>query len=163
MDENSKRDGETSGGKDLLEEEIRPLVEGMGFLVVEAAYQRAKAGIRIYLVIHRAEGVGMEDTAEVYRAVYPRLEVLFDSRDIHLEISSPGVSRKIKSNREYEIFTGQKVKVLPMDSSEWYKGHIKGVLDGKLELDVKGKTITLPLTDIKKAQLLFEWGNGEKK
>ncbi len=158
MEETGKRRDDT-----VLREEIFPMIQGMGYQIVEFEWQRTRAGIRIYLVIYREGGISMDDTSGVYRAVYPRMEILFDTRDIHLEISSPGVSRRIKGTHEYDIFAGRRIKVLPMDSSEWYKGTNRGVQNGKLELDVDGEMIDIPISNIKKAQLLFEWGNGEKK
>lgn len=105
------------------------IIEGMGFQVVEAQYRRLRASIQVVIFIYRAEGVSLADCTDVYRTVMPRLEVVLDSREINLEISSPGISRSIKYFREFSIFTGRKLRLMERDENEWIEGTIASADD----------------------------------
>lgn len=103
-------------------EEVVPLLEGLGFQLVELSTVNRKGTLHVHLTIYSPEGVNLDDCAEVYTALMPRLEVLSGNRDIHLEVSSPGVNRSIKSGREFGLFEGKGVKVLTADADDWVGG-----------------------------------------
>ncbi|ORC37224.1 hypothetical protein B4O97_03275 [Marispirochaeta aestuarii] len=112
------------------------IIQGMGFSVVEAQCRPVKGSVQVVIYIYSSEGVSLDDCTKVYRTVMPRLEVALDSRDISLEISSPGISRNIKFFREFAIFTGRRIRVLTEDSSEWVQGDLIHADDDEIVLTV---------------------------
>jgi len=80
-----------------------------------------------------------------------------------LEISSPGMDRALHKQADYERFTGRLAKVWtdqPFDEMSFFEGRLAGVSDGKVKLDLKGKTprtLELPLALIRKAHLVVEF------
>jgi ribosome maturation factor RimP len=109
---------------------IEPLLSAMGFSLVELSLGRRKGTTRVGVVIHRKEGVGVEDCAAVSGALLPRLETLPELLDVSLEVSSPGTERTIRSPSEYALFTGRGVRILSGNETEWRRGIIDAV-DGE--------------------------------
>lgn len=144
---------------ELLEETVRkelePAIGGMGFILIEARVIKAKKSSTVRVIIYNPQGTGVADCEAVSRRVYPILELVEELGDFSLEVSSPGIGREIKIDGEYEVFRGQGVSVLVTGESEWRKGVIDGVCERRLLLRIKGETVAIPLSDIKRARLAF--------
>jgi ribosome maturation factor RimP len=78
-----------------------------------------------------------------------------------LEVSSPGVERKLLKPRDYERFQGQKAKISlrdPVDGRRNWDGTLAGFESGVISLEIApGKTMRFPFEQIQKANLKFEW------
>jgi ribosome maturation factor RimP len=78
-----------------------------------------------------------------------------------LEVSSPGVERKLTRPRDFERFTGQKIKVVlrqPVEERRQWAGVLAGFTEGVITLEpAPGKTVRIPLEQVEKANLKFEW------
>ena len=141
--------------EDSLRNEITPLVEALGFSLVEVRVIKTKGNTTVRVIIDSARGVGVEDCAAVSRALHPRLELREDLGDFSLEISSPGIGRVLKRLEEYRIFTGRPVAVLLHDESEWRQGVIHSVENEHLILTVKDRQERLPFDRIKRTKLIL--------
>jgi ribosome maturation factor RimP len=95
----------------------------------------------------------VDDCAAVHQAVQPRIEVLQDNRDVYLEVSSPGLDRKFRTNREFAVFTGRGARLLRADNDQWVAGIIvdAGEDSVTLENDTGRETVAMEL--IRKARL----------
>jgi len=141
------------GLADRLNPIVEPLVDKLGFSIVELRSGAAREALRVSLVIYRPQGVNLDDCATVYRAVLPRIEVSENRRDVHLEVSSPGLNRTIKSANEFGVFLGRGVKILVKTSGEWITGTIDSATDHSLELQNSSGRSEYEFKDIVKAQL----------
>ena len=80
-----------------------------------------------------------------------------------LEISSPGLDRKLTRPVEFERFKGRLAKIStlqPVGNATFFEGRLAGVADGKVRLELKGReaqVVELPLEAIRKAQLIVEF------
>lgn len=80
-----------------------------------------------------------------------------------LEVSSPGMDRALRKPSEFERFTGRLAKVWteePVEEMRFFEGRLAGVADGKVRVELKGKTprtVELPLSSIRKANLVVEF------
>ena len=60
------------------------------------------------------------------------------------------------SRRSYELLA--RISTMePVENSTFFEGRLAGYRDGLVKLDVKGRIIELPLTGIRKANLVVEW------
>ena len=117
--------------------------------------------VRIY--IDRPDGVTHSDC----ELVSDKVGTILDAEDIvpgesyTLEVSSPGVERKLSKPRDFERFVGQKVKLSlrePMENQRHWEGTLRGFADGSILLEAAGgKQVSLPLSQVEKANLKFEW------
>jgi ribosome maturation factor RimP len=138
--------------EDSLYQELTPLCGGLGLSLVDCRFQQIKAGYTCQIILYKDGGVGTDDCAKVYRIIQPRLEILANSQDIHLEVSSPGTDRKIRLPREYAVFMGKGFTVVLRN------GHtVSGVLDAhdesSISLRTKGEAVRISLSDIAKSKL----------
>ncbi len=135
-----------------LNDVVKPLVEGMGFEIVELSVHSSGTILKIELVIFSESGVSVDDCSKIYRALFDRIEILFEGADLYLEVSSPGISRKLKYYEEFSIFLGRNVKILTHGSSEWVSGKIASVNDEVVSLESDDK-IDISFSKISKAKL----------
>ena len=134
-------------------DDIEPLLQTMDIAVVEINAAVVNRKFTVRLVIFRESGVSLGDCEAVYKVLKPRLELILESREPTMEITSPGIDRKIKSSREYAIFKGKGLRLLTEDSPEWINGFIQDCDDKKLILKVGDADTEIPLNIIKKAKL----------
>ena len=136
-----------------LYQELFPLVQSLGYTIVDVQDSVIKRERHVHVVIRNPHGnTSLDDCSAVSRLVQPRLTVLFDTRDIHLEVSSPGLRRSFKDIFEFEVFQGEHIRILIGD--QWIIGVLQG-FDGKevtLETEA-GKTAAYAVETIKKAKL----------
>ena len=145
-------------------ERIREAAErsakAVGVEVVDVEWKVGKQRfLRVY--IDKPGGVGHSDC----QAMSEQLGVVLDVEDLVpgpryvLEVSSPGLDRKLTRPAEFERFSGRLARIStnePVENSRFFEGRLAGVSEGRVKLDVKGRIIELPLTDIRKANLVVE-------
>ena len=139
---------------DAILEDIPPVIEGLGIHIVEYKRQVVKGVLHIVLVIYKTGGVTIEDCSEVHNTIMPRIEMIEDSRDIHLEVASPGIGRTLKSTEEFAVFQNLPVKILVKESKEWIQGVIENADDKQVVLKSDDSTYTLAYDTIQKAKLV---------
>jgi ribosome maturation factor RimP len=77
-----------------------------------------------------------------------------------LEVSSPGLDRKLRTPEEFERFEGRRARVVldePMENSRHWEGRLRGFAGGAVQLEVNGRVLALPLEKIRKANLVVEF------
>ncbi|MBI2685128.1 MAG: ribosome maturation factor RimP [Acidobacteria bacterium] len=78
-----------------------------------------------------------------------------------LEVSSPGVERKLCKPRDFEKSVGKKVKIVlrdPVANATTWIGMLRAFADNVLTVETAdGKTAQISLDRVKKANLKFEW------
>ena len=77
-----------------------------------------------------------------------------------LEVSSPGLDRKLTKAAEFERFAGRLARISttePVENQKFFEGRLAGFADGKVQIEVKGRVIALPMEGIRKANLVVEF------
>lgn len=132
---------------------IEPVINGLGFSLVEFTSHRNRSNLTVNAIIYKDSGVNLADCSAVYKTILPRIELLEESRSINLEVSSPGLSRNIKTVDEFEIFTGRKVRILKKDDSDWIHGSIDSVDNNSVNINISRQKTNIDFADINKAKL----------
>jgi len=76
-----------------------------------------------------------------------------------LEVSSPGLDRKLIKPGDYERFAGRLAKIWlnePVEHQSFIEGRLAGYADGIVKVSVKERELTVPYTAIRKANLVVE-------
>ncbi|OHD71999.1 MAG: hypothetical protein A2V99_05840 [Spirochaetes bacterium RBG_16_67_19] len=136
-----------------LREMVAPVVEGLGFRLVELGLHRSHSGSKVHVVIYRGEGVGVDDCAALSRNLKPRLELEAGLGEVGLEVSSPGLERVLKDPLEYEIFRGRGMRLWLRDAADWLDGINEGIADGAVDFASGGRRLSIRLEEIVKAKL----------
>ena len=127
------------------------------------------------VAIEALSGVTHEDCASFARDFGTVLDVedLIPGAEYTLEVSSPGIERKLRGPADYQRFTGSLVKLqtfTPVDNNRHFQGRLLGFDENRLTVDLsavkqKGKakrasgtaqTVTLDAGNIEKANLIAE-------
>jgi ribosome maturation factor RimP len=117
---------------------------------------------------HAPGGVTLEDCVEVSRGVSAVLDADdFIPHHYHLEVSSPGVDRPLRTEADIVRFVGQTAKVKLRSPAPDGQRVLRGVLDaapaGNVAVIVDGKRIEVPYADVAEANLVFELAAQPKK
>ncbi len=146
-----------------LEQKVREVVtapvEGAGYELVDVEWKHEQGGWVIRIFIDSPKGVSHEDCEQVSRQVSATLDV----HDVvphayNLEVSSPGLNRPLRTSEHFRRFVGQKARVKLKDGLEGrrnFAGRIVAAEGTAVTIEVDGKEYTLPLADVEKANL--EW------
>jgi ribosome maturation factor RimP len=146
-----------------IEEIARRVAEPDGMEVVEVEVKGGGAHRFVRISIDRPEGVTHGDCEQVSQQVGTILDVedVVPGGRYTLEVSSPGVERKLLKPQDYERFQGKKAKITlrdPLEGRRNWDGTLAGFENGEVALETEpGKTIRFPLDHIQKANLKFEW------
>jgi ribosome maturation factor RimP len=135
--------------------------EGLEIVEVELVGGGRSRVLRIY--IDKPAGVTHADCEFISQQVGTILDVedVIPGGSYTLEVSSPGVERKLTKPSEFERFVGQKVKVVlrqPVENQRHWVGALKSFAGGVITLEpAPGKSVQFPLEQVEKANLKFEW------
>jgi ribosome maturation factor RimP len=145
--------------KDELFRMLEPLVTGasggkLALLDVKLSRHKGTA-LASLTVYHPAanEPVGLADCRLASQAVQARLELECGGADLTLQVSSPGIDRKIANAAEFPLFLGQGLRVYRTDISAWSSGILKEANEEHIILEGKEGMIVVELKDIAKARL----------
>jgi len=117
--------------------------------------------LRIF--IDRPEGVSHADCEFISQNVGTILDVedIIPGGSYTLEVSSPGVERKLTRPQEFERFAGHKIKVVlrqAVEGQRTWAGLLKSFTQGTITLEpAPGKSVQFPLDQVERANLKFEW------
>jgi ribosome maturation factor RimP len=140
-----------------LEKVVEPAVIGMGYELVDV--QASNGGRLVRLFIDKPGGVTVDDCADISRQVTRVLAV--EGIDYErLEVSSPGLDRPLRKERDFARFAGQKaeVRMRTPDATGRRKfvGVLRGAEAGRVSLEMEGNLVALALDDVDKARLVPE-------
>jgi ribosome maturation factor RimP len=153
-------------------DQVRAIVErvatGSGLEVVEVELRGAGKARMLRIVIDKVpDGVTHEDCANLSREVGTILDVedVIPGNSYLLEVSSPGLDRKLLRAADYERFTGSKVKVKtrnPVNGNQYFEGRLQSFRDGQLSLEVSSSKKKARPGDAAPQILEIELANVEK-
>ncbi len=124
----------------------------MGLDLIELSFD----GGVLRITIDKPGGVSMEDCVAVNR----RVGLLLDAEDpipgsYRLEVSSPGLTRRLKTAEEFAHFSGRWIKIRCSD--RFYRGILAGIEGEDVIVNIEGSEVRIPLQAIVKANLDFEF------
>lgn len=132
-----------------------PLVSELGFDLVDCSYVKESRGMVLTLYIDKRGGIGIDDCETVSRAIDPVFDALSSIDPDFFEVSSPGLTRPLETEKDYNRYAGEKADVSlykPMEGKKSFTAEIKGAEDGKATFVFdNGDEITLGLDEIAKA------------
>lgn len=147
---------------------IAPVCQAHGLELVDARFVTDRGPVLRVLIERPGQapghsGVSLADCQAVSRDLSTVLDVEDGSLprgSYRLEVGSPGVERPLLSRRDFERFAGREVNVRtnrPFDGRKRLQGMLRGVTGEEIKLDVGGQELTVPLSEIAKANLVFRF------
>ena len=142
-----------------LESDIKSMVESLDLKVYDIATvtEHEETIYRVNIISPSADGVSMDQVVKVTKMISPLLDVTAPVRgDYRLEVSSPGIERKLKSLMHFECAIGEKLRVQTTEEKK-LRGILKSVEGNKITLDTDEGEISFVYGDVIKAATYFEW------
>jgi ribosome maturation factor RimP len=133
---------------------LETTVSGMGYELVGVECPAGGRLLRIY--IDKPGGITVDDCATVSHQLSRVLEVE-NVRYDRLEISSPGLDRILKEERDFVRFAGQRARVkvrVAVDGQRNFVGVVREAGAGRLQLEVDGRMVSLELGNVETARLV---------
>ena len=135
-----------------------PVAEDLGLEVVGAVFHTNRRPPVLRVDIRNCSGyTGLDDCERMSRALEERLDALDIIPDTYvLEISSPGISRQLTTDREFLSFKGYAVIVTtsePYEGHKEWRGQLMGRDDTGVYLNQKGRAIAIPRELVTRVQL----------
>ena len=142
-----------------------PHVRDLGFDLIEVQFGREATGMVLRLYIDRPEGTGGGVTHEDCERVSRDLSAALDVADkipnaYQLEVSSPGLDRPLRRERDFARFVGESVRIRLVDGVEGrrnFSGTIQAAGNGRVEIACDGRSYELSIGDIARANLVPNW------
>jgi len=143
-----------------IERIVLPVTNELGLDLVDVEYLQDGGYwyLRVYVEKENDE-ISLDDCAKVSNRIDEDVDGLVPEK-FFLEVSSPGIERPLKKETDYTRFTGQKARLIlkhKMDDSRNWTGVIEKYEDSIIYLDVKDKVLEIPYSEVKKANLVFEF------
>lgn len=132
----------------------------LGYCVVDAQFKKEAGKQYLRLFIDKDGGVGIDDCEVFSRAFSDAIDELDPiEAEYTLEVSSPGVDRKLKTEREFLHYIGREVDIKLFKAENGIKefsGILKGFEDGTAIIDC-GEEIKVSIKDAAYIKLHFEF------
>ena len=144
--------------RDELANLLEPTVERLGYELVDLEARVGGKGGVVRLYIDKPDGIDLDDCEKVSLAV----SALLDIEDpvpgnYNLEVSSPGLDRKLTKVEHFQRFTGETVKVqmrFPIEGRRRFRGTLVSSDEESIVVEVDGESFSLPLKTIDTARLV---------
>ena len=139
---------------DTVSEAVRPEIEKLGLILWDVRYEKEGADRFLRIIIDSSSNVSTTDCENVSRAVDPIIDALDPiSEQYYLEVSSPGLARRLTSPAHFEAYAGKKVRarfIRPQqDGTKEITGILSARTDDSVELKLdSGVNFTFQLKDI---------------
>lgn len=156
---------------------ITPVLAAHGVELFDLEWLTDRAGWTLRVMIERIEptprvdpatgladaagGVTLEDCVEVSRDISSVLDVEdLIQPNYHLEVSSPGLERKLRGIADFVRFRGHLAKVKlarpAPDGQRVLRGPLEEAPEGRIAVLADGKRIEVPAADVAEARLVYE-------
>jgi ribosome maturation factor RimP len=142
---------------------IEPILDEMGVELVDIEYLSSHGRWIVRIYVDKDGGITVDDCARVSREIDEIIEI---KNIIHhayvLEVSSPGLNRPLKKEKDFKGAVGKKIKArisVPLKGRRHFTGYLTDFRNDTLYLEVENKPLSLSRRDVEKANLVYEFEN----
>jgi ribosome maturation factor RimP len=164
------RRGGEMGAEEQIAEALRPAVQAAGLEIWDV--ERSGATVRV--LVERPGGIDLDSISQLSSAISAALDQhdeLVPAGKYMLEVSSPGLERRLRYPEHFARYIGQEVTVKtlePVNETRRLRGTLTGASaeDITLRVDIspsETKEIRVPLESVQRAHANFTWGQTDKR
>ena len=137
---------------------LEPTVERLGYELADLEVRLGGKSGLVRVFIDKADGIGLDDCEAVSRAISALLDVEDPvPGNYNLEVSSPGLDRKLTKSEHFQRFMGEVVKVrmrFPVEGRRRFRGKLMSMDEQNIVVEVDGESHSLALAAIDTARLV---------
>ena len=136
---------------------INDVASDLNYLIYESSMLFRGENSRVIIKIDSLSGITHKDCNIFSRELAKRIDDKKLLPNYSMEVSSPGLKRKLRSIDEFARFKGSLVKVICESEGETkvIKGIINNIIDTKVELKSDNSVAVIDFNTIKKANLEY--------
>ncbi len=141
--------------KEEIEEKVEQKLLELDCKLVKFSVFFGKRRNKIEIVIYKENGVSHEDCNRVSREILRDSELdAYLGEDYLLEVSSPGINRKLHTIREYKVFKGHNIEFTIVNEGKPDIGEIIDVSEESIVILVGGEKKEIAIDNIEYAKLI---------
>ena len=151
-----------SGVAPAVTQLAQPLAEQLGYVLWDVEYVREGADYYLRITIDSPEGITIDDCERFSRAIDPILDEADPVPDsYHLEVSSPGIERELRTPEHIAACIGEQVEVrlfAPVGGSRVHRGTLQGQNEaGEVVIAQGESTVCFARTAISRLTTVYEF------
>lgn len=145
-----------------VEKIIKPIVESLGYELVEVDYSKQHFGMALTITIFSKNGITIEDCEKVSNAIDAPIDELNPTNDepYTLNVSSPGLDRPIKTSDDARRNLGVDIDIklfTPKNGKKLWSGKIVDYCDESLTIEDESGKHTFTFSEIALAKQKIEF------
>ncbi len=140
----------------------QPIADELGYTLWDVVYVREGADYYLRITIDNEAGITIDDCERFSRAIDPVLDEADPIADsYHLEISSPGIERELKTPSHVAACAGETVEAklyAPLEGSRSHRGTLIGLNDaGDIVIETGGRQLAIPRASVSRLTTVYEF------
>ncbi|QEZ89874.1 ribosome maturation factor RimP [Aliarcobacter cibarius] len=140
-----------------LEEQIKLIVENNGLKLYDIVTTKEHDRNIFRVIVTSKDGVNLDKCADISRLISPLLDIEAPMNGIYnLEVSSPGIERKLKKKEHFIASVGELVKIKNYET-EVFKGELLNADNEKVVVKTEFGEEEISYDNILSAATYFEW------
>lgn len=144
-----------------VQEFLLPVVNELGYYLWDVEYVKEGSEWYLRITIDSEDGITIDDCETVHRAIDP----IIDEHDpiensYHLEVSSPGIERVLRTEEHIEAWAGEEVEAklfAALDGKKTIRGKLLGIKDGVVSIESGDKVYEIEHKKISRMTTVFEF------
>ena len=137
---------------------IQPCVEDLGYELIDVESYQGKKSLKIIVYIDHLNGIKIDDCVLITNTISPIIDDNSNLKDKYsLEVSSPGLNRKLILKEHFDKFIGNVIKVklkTKIDNRKIYKGKLLGRNDDIINIVDNNQKINIKIDAIEICRLV---------
>ncbi len=151
-------------GKNIAEtvhDFLLPVINQLGYYLWDVEYVKEGSEWYLRITIDSEDGITIDDCETVHRAIDP----IIDEHDpiensYHLEVSSPGIERVLRTEEHIEAWAGEEVEAklyAALDGKKSVRGRLLGIENGIVSIECGEKTYEIEHKKISRMTTVFDF------
>lgn len=145
-----------------IEKIVLPAIEKRGLELVDLEYVQEGGYLYVRIFIEKnGEDVTLEDCGNLSYDVDEKIDSLIPHK-FFLEVSSPGIERPLKKEKDFIRFSGEKISVSlkhKIDNIKNYEGFLEKFENETVFLKLDDRVLEIPFKEIRKAHIIFDFSD----
>lgn len=138
---------------------VAAVVEQRGFELADLEFLQEGGFFYLRIYIDKADGISIDDCENISRIVEEDVDKIIDKK-FFLEVSSPGLERRLKKEKDFLKFLGKRIEVRlknKVNDTKNFLGLINKYENDTLYLDIKTEILEIPYKKIERAKLVIDF------
>ena len=144
--------------REKIQEMIQTSIEIMDYELIDIECHQGRTSLKIIVYIDHTRGIKIDDCVKITNAISP---ILDDDNALNeyynLEVSSPGLNRKLILKEHYDKFIGKVIKIklkIKIDNRKIYKGTLLERIDDSISIVENNQKINIQMDAIEICRLV---------